>query len=165
MLSILPGSYWAIYFIFRKTQIRRIRHVHIECSWEIWMTSIWFIVCAFLSYKLTSGLLLRWRIKYSYPAILIRLMSLNLMNMCLIRLFVSSSSNKIQQLLSTILVTCILACIYAIQNYITSDFSQFGIVKTPRRPNLINIAIYVIVPIGFASFITMLFALFHIEYT
>ncbi|EMR10826.1 hypothetical protein PNEG_00972 [Pneumocystis murina B123] len=165
ILSILPACYWAIHFVFGKTQVKRILYVHIEYAWEIWMASIWFIVCAFLFYKLTSGLLLRWHMKYSYPAILIRLMSLNLMNGCLTRLFVSFSSNKIQQLFCAILMTCILACIYIIQNYVTSNFSQLGITKAPKRLNLINIAIYVMVPIGFASFITMLCALFHIKYS
>ncbi|KAG5519900.1 hypothetical protein PMAC_000177 [Pneumocystis sp. 'macacae'] len=83
-----------------------------------------------------------------------------MMNAYLTRWFISSN-DTFKQLIYSIFMTCILACAYIVQNYITSDILFLGTeqVFPNRHFNLFDIGIFVIVPIGVASFVTMLLAL------
>ncbi|KAG4301563.1 hypothetical protein PCANB_001742 [Pneumocystis canis] len=177
--SVVPSCYWAfksirnayplthtqrIYdaytthtqYIYDAFEIYR-RRIHL---WETCMTGIWLFICAILSYRLTDGLLLRWIVKYSPKAILIRMMSLNMINVYFTT-WLMSSSNAFQRLVFSIFMACIFACAYIIQNYITSDILLFGITKMQptRQLNLAEIGVFTVVPIGLASFITMIFSL------
>lgn len=52
-----------------------------------------------------------------------------------------------------ILISCILTVAYTVQNFVTSNVS---LERKRRSVDLYNIAVFAVVPVGLASFITML---------
>ncbi|CCJ30758.1 unnamed protein product [Pneumocystis jirovecii] len=75
--------------------------------------------------------------------------------------WVVSSNDAFKRLIFSIFMACILACAYVVQNYVTSDILFLGTkeILPNRHFNLFDIGVFVVLPIGAASFITMLLAL------
>ncbi|ODV89870.1 hypothetical protein CANCADRAFT_96975 [Tortispora caseinolytica NRRL Y-17796] len=118
---------------------------------ELVLAAIWCIVGTYLTRALINGLLLRWLVYYSPLGTALRLLS-----------FAAATGAVYQQSLQRtdtahllpvfIFLSCVLTVGYAIQNFITSDLSRPG----RRSWNLVRVAVFAVVPIGLASFITML---------
>lgn len=119
------------------------------------MAGIWCIVSGYLSYSCLDGLMVRWIVTYSTPAAIVRMLSCSAlytaMTQSLHSLF--STPEKVFYLHIWILISCILTLAYAVQNFVTSNLS---LEKKTRSVDLINIAVFAVVPVGLASFLTML---------
>ncbi|KAK9239280.1 N-glycosylation protein-domain-containing protein [Lipomyces kononenkoae] len=121
---------------------------------ELVLAALWAGVCAYLFYAFIDGLMLRWLVMYSSPATILRLLSINTLMAAITRLVLTTFAEDPVNLLPTwILIACILTAAYAIQNFVTSNIA---IEERARRVDIYHIAVFAVVPVGIASFITML---------
>ena len=123
-------------------------------SSELFMAGIWCIVSGYLSYAVLDGLMVRWIVTYSTPAAIVRMLSCACLNIAMIQGLYSILSPDHTYLLHVwILISCILTVAYIIQNFVTSNLA---LEQKSRSVDLYNIAVFAVVPVGIASFLTML---------
>ncbi|KAK6203053.1 N-glycosylation protein-domain-containing protein [Scheffersomyces amazonensis] len=176
---------------------------------EHFLTGLWCIVAAYLSYSVLDGLIIRWIVIYSTPAAIVRVLSMSAIIMTAEQYLVSSfSANGYKYGLHIwILISCCLTLAYIVQNFVTSNIelkksnssstsqshlsnsgsipqdsntipSQTGSSSTStssstsatvsytngsvdykaraRFFDFYNIVVFAVVPVGLASFITMI---------
>lgn len=124
---------------------------------EHFLTGLWCIVSAYLSYSVLDGLMIRWIVEYLTTAAIVRMLSMS-------AIIVSTE----QYLLATfsadgykyglhiwILISCCLTLTYIVQNFVTSNLDLKG-KRRARFFDFYNIAVFAVVPVGIASFITMI---------
>ncbi|CCF60147.1 hypothetical protein KAFR_0J00790 [Kazachstania africana CBS 2517] len=126
------------------------------------LCSIWCFVSLYLSYVILDSLMVRWIVKYSTVAAILRMFSMSLILVTFEYMLLASLSPNNDYFLHTwILISCVLTGAYIWQNYLTSDLNykhfkdkfQWNKKKTI---DLYNIIVFCVVPVGIASFITML---------
>lgn len=118
------------------------------------MAGIWCIVAGYLAYAVLDGLMIRWIVTYSTPAAIVRMLSAATLNIVMVHAVHSLiSSEQAYQLHIWILISCVLTLAYIIQNFVTSNLA---LEKKARSVDLIQIAVFAVVPVGMASFLTML---------
>lgn len=184
---------------------------------EYLLCALWCIVSSYLSYAILDSLMVRWIVKYSTVAAILRMFSMSLILVTFELLLTSSLSPEYDYFLHTwILISCVLTIAYIWQSYLTSDLnyvrrsrersntassiedddqtsilhdcsdadddgdncdnsnisisnlnlthSRKKFIKslnftTKRTINLYNITVFCVVPVGMASFITMIILL------
>lgn len=120
---------------------------------ELFMAGIWCIVSGYLSYAVLDGLMVRWIVTYSTPAAIVRMISCACLNVAMIQGLLSVLSPDRTYLLHVwILISCISTVAYIIQSFVTSNLA---LEKKSRYFDLYNIAVFAVVPVGLASFLTM----------
>ncbi|CUS23617.1 LAQU0S11e00342g1_1 [Lachancea quebecensis] len=178
-------------------------------SSEYILCSLWCVVSAYLTYAILDSLMVRWIVKYSTIAAILRMFSMSLLIITLEMLLLSSLSPKGDYYLHTwILISCVLTGAYIWQSFLTSDLSYveknstsagstsaygrrsssshslstlsdptnaseedlstqtasrkrrsprsvFNFAKN-KQIHFYNITVFCVVPVGFASFITMI---------
>ncbi|CEP62116.1 Eos1p LALA0_S04e08196g [Lachancea lanzarotensis] len=93
-------------------------------SSEYLLCSLWCIVSAYLTYAILDSLMVRWIVKYSTVAAILRMFSMSLLIVTLEMLLLSSLSPKGDYLLHTwILISCMLTGAYIWQSFLTSDLN------------------------------------------
>lgn len=128
---------------------------------EYFLTGIWCIVSAYLSYSILDSLLVRWIVTYLTSAAIVRVLSM-LTIIITIELFLVgafSDSGQKYGLHIWLLISCFLTCVYIVQNFVTSNLeisSRKGIRKKARFFDIYNIVVFAVVPVGLASFVTMI---------
>ncbi|KAG4304673.1 hypothetical protein PORY_002066 [Pneumocystis oryctolagi] len=71
-----------------------------------------------------------------------------------------SLNDAFKRLIFSIFMAYIFACVYVVQNYFINDILFLGtVVFSSRQINLFDIVIFVIIPIGIASSMTVLLGL------
>lgn len=178
---------------------------------EYLLCSLWCIVSLYLTYSILDSLMVRWIVKYSTLAAILRMFSMSLIIVTLELLLLASLSPQGDYYLHTwILLSCVLTGAYIWQSYLTSnlnyvshddyeeepeqdeptkcsdtsDYDELSFSTsstsslTPSRANrsrkgkrklrktfkftkkrtvdLYNIIVFCVVPVGLASFITMI---------
>lgn len=171
-------------------------------SSEYLLCSLWCLVSMYLSYSILDSLMVRWIVKYSTLAAILRMFSMSLIFITLELLLLSSLSPQGNYYLHTwIMISCILTGAYIWQSFLTSNLNyvqekqerttsdessgddlaavrrgmsntgigeedtqrkkrkkyskNFKFTKN-RQINLYNITVFCVVPVGIASFITMI---------
>ncbi|RCK63660.1 N-glycosylation protein EOS1 [Candida viswanathii] len=129
---------------------------------EYFLTGLWCIVSAYLSYSILDSLLVRWIVTYLTSAAIVRVLSM-LTIIITIELFLvgafSSDSGQKYGLHIWLLISCFLTFAYIVQNFVTSNLeitSRKGIRKKARFFDFYNIVVFAVVPVGLASFVTMI---------
>ncbi|CAL9727834.1 N-glycosylation protein Eos1p [Monosporozyma unispora] len=170
---------------------------------EYVLCAMWCLVSLYLSFAILDNLMVRWIMKYSIMAVILRMFSMSLV-LITIQLFLlnSLSPERDYYLHTWILISCILTGLFIWQNYLNSNLDyikrhphspehndnnnnnsdnehndeddltshsvrnsdeelEFEEVektdpKLKRAFNIYNIVVFCVVPIGLASFITML---------
>ncbi|KAG7194351.1 uncharacterized protein KQ657_004563 [Scheffersomyces spartinae] len=124
---------------------------------EHFLTGIWCIVAAYLSYAVLDGLMVRWIVNYLAPAAIVRMLSMSTILIAVEQYTVSAfSANGYKYGLHIwILVSCIMTGAYIIQNFVTSNLDLKG-KRKQRFFDFYNIVVFAVVPVGFASFLTMI---------
>lgn len=136
---------------------------------EYLLCSLWCIVSLYLSYSILDSLMVRWVVKYSTLAAIVRMFAMSLVIITLeLMLLASLSPNGDYYLHTWILISCVLTGAYIWQNYITSNLN-YGVKMDQEKPrrnylrfskkrtiDLYNITVFCVVPVGLASFITMI---------
>ncbi|KAK6463423.1 N-glycosylation protein-domain-containing protein [Scheffersomyces coipomensis] len=164
---------------------------------EHFLTGLWCIVAAYLSYSVLDGLIIRWIVIYSTPAAIVRVLSMSAIIITAERYLVStfSADGYRYGLHIWILISCCLTLTYIGQNFVTSNLElkksnplseqnspitmssnnnalsynqtsssssssqqqQPQVQKTRARFfDFYNIVVFAVVPVGLASFITMI---------
>lgn len=178
---------------------------------EYLLCSLWCIVSLYLTYSILDSLMVRWIVKYSTLAAILRMFSMSLIIVTLELLLLASLSPQGDYYLHTwILLSCVLTGAYIWQNYLTSnlnyvshddyeeepeqdeptklsdtsDFEEVNFSNSSttslsqsrgsrsrkgkrklrktfkftkkRTVDLYNIIVFCVVPVGLASFITMI---------
>ncbi|EJS41941.1 YNL080C [Saccharomyces arboricola H-6] len=93
---------------------------------EYLLCSLWCLVSLYLSYAILDSLMVRWIVKYSTVAAILRMFSMSLIIVTLELLLLSSLSPELDYFLHTwILISCVLTAVYIWQSYLTSDLRYF----------------------------------------
>lgn len=93
---------------------------------EYLLCSLWCVVSLYLSYAILDSLMVRWIVKYSTVAAILRMFSMSLIIVTLELLLLSSLSPELDYFLHTwILISCVLTAVYIWQSYLTSDLKYF----------------------------------------
>ncbi|KAG0662579.1 hypothetical protein C6P45_001089 [Maudiozyma exigua] len=86
--------------------------------------ALWCLVALYLSYAILDSLMVRWIVKYSTVAAILRMFSMSLIFVSFELLLLNSLSPENNYFLHTwILISCILTCGYIWQSYLTSDLN------------------------------------------
>lgn len=124
---------------------------------EHFLTGVWCIVAGYLSYSVLDGLMIRWIVTYSTGAAILRMLSMSTMILTIEQYLVATfSANGYRYGLHIwILISCCLTFVYIVQNFVTSNIDLKG-KRRARFFDFYNIVVFAVVPVGLASFITMI---------
>lgn len=126
-------------------------------SSEHFLTGVWCIVAGYLSFSVLDNLMIRWIVTYLTSAAIVRMLSMSLIIMSAEQYLVSTFSAEGYKygLHIWILISCGLTLCYIGQNFVTLNLD----LKRKTRAKFFdfyNIAVFAVVPVGLASFITMI---------
>ncbi|AOA65045.1 N-glycosylation involved protein [Komagataella phaffii CBS 7435] len=144
-------------------------------SSEYVLGGIWCLVSGYLTYSILDGLMVRWIVTYSSWGAIVRMLSMSLLIVIVIQLLsIVCNPDGLYYLPAWVLISCLLTVIYIIQSYVTSNLRikshleepyAEGVISLPiiprpddkvkRTVDIYNIAVFAVVPIGIASFVTM----------
>ncbi|CCH43070.1 N-glycosylation protein eos1 [Wickerhamomyces ciferrii] len=125
-------------------------------SSEEFIAGIWCVVAAYLSFAVIDGLMVRWIVTYQTGAAILRVLALSMLLITMEQATLAILSPDGFYLLHTwVLISCILTGAYIIQNFVTSNLDLKNGNK-PRSVDYYNITVFAVVPIGIASFISMI---------
>lgn len=124
---------------------------------EHFLTGIWCIVAGYLLYSVLDGLMVRWIVSYTTTGSIVRMATLSAIIVVIESYLVSAllAEGYNYALHTWILISCALTVTYIIQNFITSNIDLKGKYR-PRFFDFYNIVVFAVVPVGMASFITMI---------
>lgn len=126
-------------------------------SSEHFLTGVWCIVAGYLSFSVLDGLMLRWIVTYLTSAAIVRMLSMSTIIISIEQYLVATFSAEGYKygLHIWILISCCLTLLYIVQNFVTSNLDLKGKRKA-RFFDFYNIVVFAVVPVGLASFITMI---------
>lgn len=127
---------------------------------EHFLTGVWCIVAGYLTFALLDGLMIRWIVTYSTSAAIVRMLSMSTIIITIEQYLLSafSADGYKYGLHIWILISCCLTVLYFAQNFITLNLDLRGKSRA-RFFDFYNIAVFAVVPVGLASFITMIILL------
>lgn len=127
---------------------------------EHFLTGVWCIVAGYLTFSILDGLMIRWIVTYSTSAAIVRMLSMSTIIITAEQYFLStfSAAGYKYGLHIWILISCCLTVLYFVQNFITLNLDLRGKSRA-RFFDFYNIAVFAVVPVGLASFITMIILL------
>ena len=123
---------------------------------EHFLTGVWCIVSSYLSYSVLDGLIVRWIVTYSTSAAIVRVLLMSTIIATVEQYLVATftATGYKYGLHIWILISCLLTLAYIAQNFITSNIDLKG-KRRARFFDFYNIAVFAVVPVGMASFLTM----------
>ncbi|GEQ68945.1 hypothetical protein JCM33374_g2615 [Metschnikowia sp. JCM 33374] len=123
---------------------------------EHFLTGMWCLVAGYLSYSVLDGLMVRWIVSYTTTGSIVRMATMSAILVAVEQYLVAAfSAEGYNYALHTwILISCALTLLYILQNFITSNIDLKGKYR-PRFFDFYNIVVFAVVPVGMASFITM----------
>ncbi|KAH3683110.1 hypothetical protein WICPIJ_005935 [Wickerhamomyces pijperi] len=126
-------------------------------SSEFFIVGIWCLVSAYLSYQILDGLMVRWIVTYQTTAAILRMLSVSLLIVWVEQILLSVFSPWDNYSLHTwILISCVLTGGYIFQNFVTSNLDLKNNGKKARTIDYYNITVFAVVPVGLASFVSMI---------
>lgn len=156
LLSCLPSAY-PVFRYFSATlrcfnEKRGIPESY-HCSPDMLLPGVWCLVSSYMTYLALDGMMVRWIVMYSPLAAIIRTLSCIIVNFVWIHFVTRFHGASTIDLQIWILISCMSTAVYILQSFITSNMATRAV---DRTLNLFHIAVYAVVPIGLASFITMI---------
>lgn len=124
---------------------------------EHFLTGLWCIVAGYLLFSVLDGLMVRWIVGYSITGAIVRMAAMSAIMVAVEEYLVAAfSAEGFNYALHTwILISCALTVMFIAQNFITSNIDLKGKYR-PRFFDFYKIAVFAVVPVGMASFITMI---------
>lgn len=126
------------------------------CAQGTLLPALWCAVSGYIVWLGLKRMIRRWVLTYSELAAVFRVITCMLINYLAVSLhtyFRVSRGTSVIDLQIWILVSVLLTTLYTLQTFVTSDI---GTSQRGRTVDLFHIAVYAVIPIGLASFITML---------
>lgn len=167
-LSLIPCLYgliqaWKRVFLQEDTNFVEINGILYESFTgarisEHFLTGVWCIVSAYLSYSVLDGLMVRWIVTYLTSAAIVRMLSMSMIIVSVEQYLVATFSAQGYKygLHIWILISCCLTIVFVVQNFVTLNLDLKDGKKRARFFDFYNIAVFAVVPIGLASFVTMI---------
>lgn len=125
-------------------------------SSEHFIAGIWCLVAAYLSFAVLDGLLVRWIVTYQTSAAILRVLSMSLLIITIEQATLAIfSPGGTYSLHTWILISLILTGAYILQTFVTSNLDLKNETKA-RSVDYYNITVYAVVPVGLASFVSMI---------
>lgn len=124
---------------------------------EQFLTGIWCIVSGYMSYSVLDNLMLRWIVTYLASATIVRMLTLSAV-MITIELYVINTFSSVGNTYGLhiwIFISCCLTAMFIVQSFVTLNLDLKG-KKRARFFDMYNIAVFAVVPVGVASFVTMI---------
>ncbi|PRT53364.1 N-glycosylation protein eos1 [Wickerhamiella sorbophila] len=129
------------------------QHNLAPCRTSALYPAVWCMASGYMAYLSLDGLIVRWIVTYSQIAATVRMVSCVLLNYLFIQSFSRFGTSDIQALQIWVFITCVLTVSYILQSFIASNMAA----NTKERTlNLFHTAVYAVIPIGLASFFTMI---------
>ncbi|ODV97392.1 hypothetical protein PACTADRAFT_1959 [Pachysolen tannophilus NRRL Y-2460] len=141
-------------------------------SSEFLMAGIWCIVSGYLTYSILDSLMVRWIVIYSPSGVIFRMISMSMFIIMIIHMLTTIFNPDGNYFLHVwILISCALTLIYIAQSFVTSNLTIENYEddensiddddlgkrkKNARYIDLYNITVFAVVPVGIASFLTMI---------
>lgn len=124
---------------------------------EHFLTGVWCIVAGYLAYSVLDGLMIRWIVTYLTTAAILRMLSMSTIIVTIEQYIVStlSADGYKYGLHIWILISCVLTFVYILQNFVTLNLDLKG-KRRARFFDFYNIVVFAVVPVGLASFVTMI---------
>lgn len=160
-LSLIPCAVglcrsWLLFFKSDGTEALSagITSAHVS---EHFLTGIWCIVAGYLLFSVLDGLMVRWIVGYSITGAIVRMAAMSAILVAIEEyLLAALSAEGYNYALHTwILISCALTVLFIAQNFITSNIDLKGKYR-PRFFDFYKIVVFAVVPVGMASFITMI---------
>lgn len=125
---------------------------------EHFLTGVWCIVSGYLSYSVLDGLMVRWIVTYLTSAAIVRMLSMSMIIVTVEQYLVAtfSAQGYSYGLHIWILISCGLTVLFIIQNFVTLNLDLKDGKVRARFFDFYKIAVFAVVPVGLASFITMI---------
>lgn len=125
-------------------------------SSEHFIAGIWCLVAAYLSFTVIDGLVVRWIVTYQTSAAILRVLSMSMLLITIEQATLAIfSPGGTYSLHTWILISCILTGAYILQNFVTSNLDLKNENKA-RSVDYYSITVYAVVPVGLASFVSMI---------
>ncbi|GMM35363.1 Eos1 protein [Saccharomycopsis crataegensis] len=103
-------------------------------SSEYLITGMWCFVSSFMVYCVLDGLIVRWIVVYSVPAAIVRVLSMSVLLITIIRVTLVICCPSDAYLLHTwIFISCILTLTYIIQNFFVHDLNEKIVNDSKKR--------------------------------
>jgi hypothetical protein len=114
------------------------------------------LVAAYLSFTVIDGLVVRWIVTYQTSAAILRVLSMSMLLITIEQATLAIfSPGGTYSLHTWILISCILTGAYILQNFVTSNLDLKNENKA-RSVDYYSITVYAVVPVGLASFVSMI---------
>jgi hypothetical protein len=125
---------------------------------EHFLTGVWCIVLGYLLHLVLDGLMVRWIVTYLTLAAIVRMLSMLTIMITVEQYLVEtfSAQGYKYSLHIWILISCCLTVMFIIQNFVTLNLDLRDGKTRARFFDFYNIAVFCVVPVGLASFITMI---------
>lgn len=161
-ISLIPcfhGLFQA-WWVFLRSNAISSAHLSITTSArmsEHFLTGVWCIVAGYLLYQVLDGLMVRWIVTYSTTGAIVRMLSMSTILIAIEEYLIAtfSAEGYTYALHTWIIISCALTLLYIAQNFVTSNVDLKGKTR-PRFFDFYAIAVFAVVPVGLASFFTML---------
>lgn len=123
-------------------------------------SAVWCSVACYLSFSVTDGLMIRWLFHYGPSATIVRLLTFSAFNYYITAIILSLAGGRSDLYLPAwIVISLILTVAYIIQDYLTSNIAIVTPGHGRRMVNFLEVAVFCVVPVGMASFFTMILLL------
>lgn len=124
---------------------------------EHFLTGVWCMVAGYLSFSVLDGLMIRWIVTYLTSAAILRMLSMSTIIVTIEQYLLSTlTADGYKYVLHIwILISCCLTFVYIVQNFVTLNLDLKG-KRRARFFDFYNIVVFAVVPVGLASFITMI---------
>lgn len=124
---------------------------------EHFLTGVWCLVAGYLAFSVLDGLMIRWIVTYLTSAAILRMLSMSTIIVAIEQYLLTtlSADGYKYGLHIWILISCGLTGVYIGQNFVTLNLDLKG-KRRARFFDFYNIVVFAVVPVGLASFITMI---------
>lgn len=153
LLSCAPCLYKASHYLAATIVCFQTAKPPMHCAPDTLLPALWALVSAYMTYVASDGMMVRWIVTYSAPAAIIRMFASVLLNLLWVHFLGQFNGTPTINLQMWVLISCVSTAVYILHSFIASNMASG---TKDRTLNLFRIAVYAVVPVGLASFVSMI---------